>query len=309
MARELRRSHALAAFILGGAAAGVTGGGLLVSAEAVTGDGLHCTCEDGRTVEAGAVSYNQNSDRETIVRIEAEGTLRRCRALWIGTTEIRPTGSPYDFHLERTAKRERHIYGCDYAAERFAKRAKTYQFEFDVDSVPIREGDIVPRVPEFDAKSKSNANLWSSIVEIQAEANGNRKRSPQIDPTRAFNRTSWILARADIAAHYVGVVKDADQSERLVPLNKTRAVKAGQLGQIEAMGAGRAIVRFYEGGRAGKFAGATNAFRRWYDKTGGPYRETKDALYTTLGASILEVSLDDIIEVNDYLDEKRSDRT
>ena len=38
MARELKRSHVLAAFILGGAAAGVTGGGLAVSAEAVTGE-------------------------------------------------------------------------------------------------------------------------------------------------------------------------------------------------------------------------------------------------------------------------------
>jgi hypothetical protein len=321
MAKELRRSRIFAALIVGIA----IGGGLPVTAQTVT-DGFHCTCADGRNVQAGVVSYNQNSDRETIARIEPEGSspAGRCRALWIGSTEIRPIGTPYDFHLKRTTMRERRIYGCDYPTERFSKQTKTYQFAFGVDSVPIRETDMLllpgsapgsPRTPETDPKSKSNANLWRSIAETPDEANGNRKHPSQIDSTRAFNRTSWILARADITAHYVGVVKDAYQSERLVPLKKTRAVKAGQLGQIEALGAGRAIVRFYEGsrtgvgGRTGKFTGAANAFRRWYDRTGGPYRQTKDVLYTPLGAAILEVSLDDIIEVNDYLDQKQGDQT
>jgi hypothetical protein len=318
MAKELRRRRIFAALIVGTAIAG----GLPATAQTVTDDGLHCTCADGRNVQAGVVSYKQNSDRETIARIEPDvsSPAGRCRALWIGSTEIRPIGTPYDFHLERTAMRERRIYGCDYPTERFSKRTKTYQFAFDVDSVPIRETGIFPppgslRIPEADPKSKSNANLWNSISEIPAEANGNRKRPSQIDSTRPFNRTSWILARTDITAHYVGVVKDAYQSERLVPLKKTRAVKAGQLGQIEVIGAGRAIVRFYEGSRTaegsrtGRLTEGANALRRWYDRTGGPYRETKDVLYTPLGASILEVSLDDIIEVNDYLDQKKGDRT
>jgi hypothetical protein len=317
MAKELmRRSRIVAAVIMGIAVAG----GLPATAQIVTDNGLHCTCTDGRNVQAGVVSYNQNSDRETIARIEPGSPAGQCRALWIGSTEIRPVGTPYDFHLERTAMRERRIYGCDYPTERFSKRTKTYQFAFDVDSVPIRETGILPapgspRIPDIDPKAKSNANLWKSIAEIPADANANRKHPSEIDSTRAFNRTSWILARADITAHYVGVVKDSYQSERLIPLKKTRAVKAGQLGQIEAIGAGRAIVRFYEGSRAGegsrigKFTEAANAFRRWYDRSGGPYRETKDVLYTPLGASILEVSLDDIIEVNDYLDQKQGDRT
>ena len=288
-----------------------------MTAQTVPEDGLHCTCADGRNVQAGMVSYDQNSDRETIIRIEPEvsSPTGRCRAVWIRSTEIRPIGTPYVFHLERTAIRERRVYGCDYPTEHFSTRTKTYQFSFDVDSVPILDAGVFPPAGnlEADSKSKSNANLWSSIAEFSAEADGNRKR--QIDSTRKFNRTSWILARTEITAHYVGILKDAYQGDRLVTLKRTRAVKAGQLGQIEAVDAGRAIIRFYEGGRAGegsrtgKFTGAANAFRRWYDRTGGPYRRTDDVLYTPLGASILEVFLDDIIEVNDYLDQKQSDRT
>ena len=105
------------------------------------------------------------------------------------------------------------------------------------------------------------------------------------------------------------MVKDRYGVERLVPLKRTRKVKAGQLGQVEAVGAGRAIVRFYDGGRIEKFGKATNAFRRWYDRIGGPYLETKDDLYTPLRACILEVSLDDIVEINDYLDQEHTDRT
>src|SRR5882672_7030690 len=133
MARELKRIRILAALI-----AGIAGGGLPAAAQTVTDDGLRCTCADGRSIQAGAVSYDQNSDRETIARIEPEGSSSagRCRALWIGSTEIRPMGTPYDFHLKRTAMREKQIYGCDYPTERFSKRTKTYRFAFDVDSVP-----------------------------------------------------------------------------------------------------------------------------------------------------------------------------
>jgi hypothetical protein len=291
-------------------------------AKTATEDGRGCTCGDGRGVEPGMTSYNANSDREIITRIDRDAIspAGRCRAFWIGSTEIHPKGTSYDFHLERTAVKERRIDGCDYSTEGFSRRTKTYQFAFDKDSVPIDETGIVSppgslRVPEADPKSKSNANLWNSIAEIPAEGDGRRKVPLQIDSTREFNRTSWILARTAIEAHYVAVVKDGYRSERLVPLKKTRAIKAGQLGQIEAVGAGSAIVRFYEGFRSaegsktGKFTGAAKAFRRWYDRTGGPYEESDDVLYTPLGASILEVSLDDIIEVNQYLDQKQTDRT
>jgi hypothetical protein len=37
--------------------------------------------------------------------------------------------------------------------------------------------------------------------------------------------------------------------------------------------------------------------------------ETEDDLYTPLRACILEVSLDDVVEINDYLDQEHSDRT
>jgi hypothetical protein len=72
---------------------------------------------------------------------------------------------------------------------------------------------------------------------------------------------------------------------------------------------GRAIVRFYEGIRIEKFGKAKNAFRQWYDNVGGPYEEAKDDLYTSVRAYIVEVALDDIIEVNDYLDQQKTDRT
>jgi hypothetical protein len=322
MAKLLRTSRIIAGLMVGIA----TGGRLPAAAQTAEKGALRCTCADGRTVQAGAVSYSKNSDRETITRIEPEGgPAGRCKALWIGASEIRAIGTPWNFHLERTALRERRIHGCDYPSEGFATRTKTYQFAFGVDSVPIRETGTLPshgsfRIPATDPGSQSNTRLsnktlWSSIEEKPAEANGNGKRASRIDATREWNRTSWILARSEISAHYVAVVRDAPESERLVPLKKTRAIKAGQLGQIEAVGAGRAIVRFYQGGRVGeedgtgKFNGVANTFRRWYDRTGGPYRRTDEALYAPIGASILEVSLDDIIEVNDYLDQKQRDRT
>jgi hypothetical protein len=274
-----------------------------------------CTCSDGRSLEAGVVSYKQNSDRETISRIEMEMSSHgsRCRALWIGSTEIRPVGTPYQFRLERTALKEQRVYGCDYPTQLFVKRDKTYEFVFDADSQSIREmrplGPNGLRVPAADPRAESNANLWSSIADNPAGARGNRKGASQIDSTREFNRTSWVLARTRVKAHYVGVVKDPYQGEKLVTLNRTRKVKAGQLGQIEAVSAGRAIVRFYDGSRIEKFAKTRNAIRRWYERVGGPYEETKDDLYTPLRALILEVPLDDIIEVNDYLDQKQTDQT
>ena len=88
-----------------------------------------------------------------------------------------------------------------------------------------------------------------------------------------------------------------------------RAIPAGELGQIEATNGHSALVRFYAGSKAEKFARKRNAFRRWYDDIGGPYMEAKDDLYSPLRACILEVPLDDIIEVNDYLDQQKKDET
>jgi hypothetical protein len=313
MAKGLIQRRIFAGLILASLASGVR----LITAQTLTEGKPRCTCSDGRSLEAGVVSYNQNSGRETITRIDAEASSPgiRCKDLWLRSTEIRTIGTPYQFHLERTALAERRIYGCDYPTERFVRRTKTYEFVFDANSLSVREMRLArpsdsPQIPKGDPQAKSNSNLWSSIAaETPAEFDESRKGASQIDSTREFNRKSWILARKEIKAHYVGVVKDAYQGERLAPLKRTRKIKAGQLGQIEAVGAGRAIVRFYEGSRIEKFAGAKNALRRWYDRVGGPYVETKDDLYTSLRACILEVSLDDIVEVNDYLDQGQTDRT
>src|SRR5262249_24872639 len=188
----------------------------------------------------------------------------------------------------------------------------TYEFVFNSNSVSIREIRVAgsPGSPRTESgpQVKSNANLWKSIAE-SPDSDDAVKRASRIDSTRPFNRRSWILARAEIKAHYVGVLKDGYGAGRLVPLRRTRKIRAGQLGQIEAIEGGRAIVRFYEGSRIERFGRATNALRSWYDRVGGPYLETKDDLYTPLRARILEVSLDDIVEINDYLDQEHTDRT
>jgi len=222
-------------------------------------------------------------------------------------------------------RREQRFNGCDYPLDGFVKRDSTYQFEFDSDSSSIREmRPVVPSntVPSNtaasnggpahgpDGQSQSNKNLWDSItIEGPTGPRTARRSPPPIDPTRELNRTSWVLARKEIKAHYVGVVKDAGLNEKLVALKRTRKIKAGQLGQVEAINAGHAIVRFYEGSRVERFGEKKNAIRHWYDECGGPYTENKDDLYTSLRAEILEVSVDDIIEVNDYMDQGKSDRT
>jgi len=302
-------------------------GGLLISAQIRAEQEPACTCRDGRSVEAGVVSYSRNSDRESVVRVEADVSRphRPCRAIWIGRTEIHPTGTPYQFHLLRMTLQEKRFDGCNYAVDRYVRRDKTYQFVFDSNSYSIREmrqtdppdsGQFRGPAPgngRKDAQSQSNTNLWDSITSTASTGLGEPPKkhgSPSpIDPTRELNRTSWVLAGKDIKAHHVGIVKDKGQNEKLIALKKIRKIKAGQLGQVEAVNAGRAIVRFYKGSRIEKFSGKKNAIRRWYDKIGGPYVEVKDDLYTALRADIVEVSLDDIVEVNDYLDQQRVDRT
>jgi hypothetical protein len=276
-----------------------------------------CACDDGRRFEPGAVSYGGNSDREVITRLEAQpnADTPACTAIWVSRTEIHANGTPYDFYLQRTAGRERRIDACEDSSDRFVKRSKTYAFLFGSDSTSIREmrpldtsENIVGSA--MDPNSKSNTNLWDSIVSEDVPAPiHTQERSLKIDHAREFNRTSWVFSRKDIRAHYVGISKDAGENEKLIPLNKTRKVNAGQVGQIEAADSQHAIVRFYLGSRIERFARAKNAVRRWYDNVGGPYEEVEDDLYTPLRAYIVEVSLDDIVEVNDYLDQAKTDRT
>jgi hypothetical protein len=295
----------------------LAGGRQWINAQTSTEQPARCTCENGQSLEVGAVSYREDSGRETITRVEAEGGTsgNRCRALWVGSTEIRTVGTPYEFHLERTRLKERRIDQCEYASERFVTRSTKYEFVFDSNAVSIREMRPIPaagsaHIPESDPQVKSNSNLWNSITEVIAPGSEEHaKRAPRIDATRAFNRRSWILARTEIQAHYVGRVRDAFGAEKLVPLKRTRTIKAGHLAQVEAVGSRRAIVRFYEGSRIGKFGRVSKALKRWYDTIGGPYLETKDDLYTPFRTCILEVSLDDIVEINDYLDQGNTDRT
>src|SRR4051794_9210621 len=99
---------------------GIAGGTLLATAQTRAREEPRCGCGPGRSLEVGLVSYDQNSRRETITRVEAE-TARpgnRCGAVWIGSTEIHPVGGPYEFHLERSHGMERRIHECEYPAER-----------------------------------------------------------------------------------------------------------------------------------------------------------------------------------------------
>jgi hypothetical protein len=309
MAKRLRQYRISIAFTL----AFLAGGARWINAQNPSEQGTRCTCRNGQSLEVGEVSYREESGRETITRVETDAgqSEKWCRAVWVGSTEIRTAGTPYEFHLERTPLKERRTDGCLDASERFVARSMKYEFVFDSNAVSIREIRTVRAgIPESSPQVRSNANLWESITEVRSsESDDQGKRASQVDATRPFNRRSWILARADLEAHYVGVVTDAYGVEKLVSLKRTRKIKAGQVGQIEAVGPNRAIVRFYEGSRIARFGKSANPLRRWYDRIGGPYLETKDDLYTPLRACILEVSLDDIVEINDYLDQGNTDRT
>jgi hypothetical protein len=166
-----------------------------------------------------------------------------------------------------------------------------------------------PQPADEKTSSQSNANLWDSITpEDPLEMLKAVKGPSRSASAPEFSRSAWVFARKEIIGNYVGLVPGFDQ-QKVVTLRKTHKIKAGQLGQIEALHGRTALVRFYDGSRIEKFARSKNALRRWYDNTGGPYAETKDDLYTPLRACILEVSLDDLVEVNDYLDEQKTDQT
>ena len=279
-------------------------------------DKAWCTCPGGGTVEPGAVRYDENSDRETVTRIKVEDgdSGRHCAAIWIGRTEIYPTGTPYSFHLKRRQWREQRADGCGDSSKPFLKRTKNYQFVFDADSQSIREMQLLaPEAAtpsaEGKASSQSNANLWDSISpEDSAEPLRNAKHAARNPSAPEFNRSAWVFARKEMIGYYVGLLHGLDQ-EKITTLHKTHKIKAGQLGQIEAANGHTALVRFYDGSRIEKFAKGKNALRRWYDNTGGPYTETKDDLYTPIRSCILEVPLDDLVEINDYLDEQKTDGT
>jgi hypothetical protein len=99
---------------------------------------------------------------------------------------------------------------------------------------------------------------------------------------------------------------------------KARKVAAGMLGQVEAVRENFAVVRFYAGSLAARSGGGV---RRWYHNAGGPYGpkvesgslssryRPRDDLFTEVQASVLEVSLEDVVELNDYLDEAATDTT
>jgi hypothetical protein len=274
-----------------------------------------CRCPRGAVLEAGLVSYKGSSEREIVTRIEVQedDPERRCEAVWIGLSEVYANGTPYSFHLQRRKLRTIREDGCGDSPDRFVSRTKTYGFVLDADSQPVREIGTLAESPSQRSTSqpgvKSNANVWASIS-TDTPVEPVRTQPPARHDASApeFCRTAWVLARRDITGHYVGLSRGVDQRETTVTLSKTRTVRAGELGQIEASNGHTAIVRFYSGGRIAKFSHKANAFRRWYDDVGGPYTETKDDLYTPIRARILEVPLDDIVEVNDYLDQQKTDQ-
>lgn len=289
---------------------------LLTGAHAGTHREERCSCSDGRVFEPGVVSYSGNSDRETVTRIEVAGggPDHTCTAIWIAGTEVQPKGTPYYFYLQRRSLRERRFDGCDDSTNRFLKRSKKYKFAYHSDSVSIRE--MAPASPVetnnngVDPRSRSNDNLWNSIsVNTPEQESDSKTPAAAAAPNQEFCRTAWVLARKDLMGHYVGIEKEIGGAEHLVKLKGTQKVKAGQLGQVEASTISSAIVRFYRGSRIQSFATARNKLLRWYDNVGGPYREATDDLYTSLRAYIVEVSLADIVEVNDYMDQKKTDRT
>jgi hypothetical protein len=274
-----------------------------------------CRCPGGAVFQPGLVNYKGNSDRELVTRIEVNESdpERRCEAAWIGYSEVYVEGTPYSFHLQRKKLKTIREDACGDAPDRFVSRIKTYQFVLDADSQSIREMDPVVDTasppPDLQAREKSNVNVWDAIsIADPLEPPRNSKPVTRSASAPEFVRTAWVLARRDIKGHYVGLVRGIDQRESIISLSKVRDIRAGELGQIEASNSRTAIVRFYAGSRVEKLAGKKNAFRRWYNDTGGPYTETKDDLYSPLRAHILEVPLDDIIEVNDYLDQRKTDR-
>ena len=292
--------------------------GALSANKALALDTARCTCADGSSVETGGISYSLESDRKKITRLEGTGNAldSRCKGIWVHSTRIDTRGTPYRFFLQRKTLGERRLSGCEDLDEKFVKRSKIYNFVFDSDSTSIRE--MQPADPqktphlEADPKANSNQNMWNAIIvddEPLISDEEDEKRSRAEFRHEEFKRTSWVFARRDIRARHLGIRRDPDQSRHIVPMKKSRVVEAGQLGQIEAARMDRAIVRFYDGSRIETFGRAKNVFRRWYDETGGPYREVKDDLYTPVRAYIVEVALDDIIEINDYFDQRKTDRT
>ena len=275
-----------------------------------------CRCPGGAVLEPGLVHYRGNSDRELVAKIEVKQAdpEHRCEAVWIGFSEVYAEGTPYSFHLERKHLKTIREDACGDSPDRFVSRIKTYQFVFDTDSQSVREMEPVTETAgaplDLRADEKSNATLWNSISTADSvEPPKSAKAATRSASKPEFVRTAWVLARRDMKGHYVALVRGIDQRETIIPLSKLRAIPAGELGQIEASNGRTAIVRFYVGSRIEKFARKKNAFRRWYDDIGGPYTETKDDLYSPLRAFIIEVPLDDIIEVNDYLDQQKTDRT
>jgi len=276
-----------------------------------------CRCPGGAVFQPGLVHYGENSDRELVTRIEANkgDPDRRCEAAWINYSEVFTKGTPYGFHLERKHLKTIREDACGESPNLFVSRTKTYSFVPGADSQPVRElystaSETAGLRPDLPARQKSNANVWDSIATTDPpDARRNAKPATQAVSAPEFVRTAWVLARKDIKAHYVGLVRGMDQRESIRTLNRTRAVPAGEVGQIEASNAHTAIVRFYAGSRTEKLAGKKNILRRWYDNTGGPYMETKDDLFSPLRAYIVEVPLEDIIEVNDHMDAQKTDQT
>jgi hypothetical protein len=275
-----------------------------------------CRCPEGAVFQPGLVNYKGNSDRELVAKIEVlEGDPdHRCEAAWIGVSEVYAEGTPYGFHLLRKHLKTIREDACGESPNRFVSRTKTYRFTFDADSQSIRELDpgketAAPQ-PDLPSAEKSNANVWESIsTKETVEAHKTPKPPTRSSSTPQFVRTAWVLARKELKGHDLALSRGIDQHEKIIPLSKVRSIQAGEVGQIEASNGRTAIVRFYAGSRIEKLARKKNAFRRWYNDIGGPYIETKDDLYSPLRACIVEVPLDDIIEVNDYLDQQKTDQT
>ena len=262
---------------------------------------VKCACGAGRELELGMVSYGHQSDRQRIVEIEAD-TGGACKAVSVEQAEIFPRGTPAAFYLERTSRRIKTFCG---SMRNFVVRERSYEFVFDGRHArSISELRRVIASPPARIAA-DNKNLWQEVIE-QPVSGGLRLRGTanQHDATQEFNRGSWILTGKKIRAHTIGILQEPGGNS-VLPL-KRRAVAAGQVGQIEAVRGQFALVRFYKGSLVESFG---RSIASWWWRAGGPYGRSEDGLYTQERAEVLEVSLADIVEVNDYLDKAGLSKT
>jgi hypothetical protein len=258
---------------------------------------------------AGMVSYGKNSDRQQITKVQREPSSNACAVLWIRRTEIHPRGDAYKFHLERLTLADTPVTGCRNVTDTFVDTDRSYVYA-PGDSVSIRDLPAAgtAAVPPSTRSGGPANNPLDAIVPDVLDNGPNRPAVERHDATSKYNRTTWVYAPRSIIGNRVALRLDPRGGERVVTLRSTEAIARGHVGQIEAVRDRRALVRFYAGTPNGPSA-LSRLFRRWAENTGGPYVEKEDEFFSRKRAVVLEVSLEDVLELNDYLDRSHIEQT